>query len=195
MVVSIGWFCCCNSLNPPVNHFIKVEILTSRNEWKEIEIPNIVKAIVLVNLQSYAGGRNIWGKGKLSSKEEERGLAEPSLDDGLFEVVGFRTGWHTGFVMVGMTHCMRLGQGRAARIRAQRTKTDPAGEIESMYMQIDGEPWRQRIPATEHEIVSIDVIHNGTSHLLMNKRKMKEQDSQKRTAEGPSTSATKESEK
>lgn len=171
-----GWFCCCNSLNPPINRSVEIEVLTKEDEWKQIEMPNSVKAIVLLNLQSYAGGRNIWGKGRLSKREIEKGLIEPKLNDGLFEVVGFRTGYHTGFVMVGLAHCIRLGQGKAARIRAHRQKEDPAGEIESLYMQIDGEPWKQRIPTSAGEVLNIDVAHRGRSSLLMNKRKMKEKD-------------------
>jgi len=183
-----GWFCCCNSLNPPLNQSIQIEILTKGDEWKKIEMPNSVKALVLVNLQSYAGGRNIWGRSKVSKKEAERGLTEPKLNDGLFEVVGFHTGWHTGFVMVGLAHCIRLGQGKAARIRAQRAKGDPAGEVQSMYVQIDGEPWKQRIPTSEGEILAIDVVHNGCSSLLMNKRKMTERDLERQPTE-PSTSS------
>ena len=181
-------------MNPPVNRSILIEILTKDDEWKKIEMPNSVKALVLVNLQSYAGGRNIWGKSRLSKREADRGLTDPKLNDGLFEVVGFRTGWHTGFVMVGLAHCIRLGQGKAARIRAQRVKGDPAGEIESLYMQIDGEPWKQRIPTSDGEVLSIDVVHNGCSHLLMNKRKMKEQDFDKEPEAGSPSSPVQETE-
>lgn len=39
-----------------------------------------------VRTQSYAGGRNLWGSRGLSEREKERGLKEPSLNDGLLEV-------------------------------------------------------------------------------------------------------------
>lgn len=30
--------------------------------WEELEISAAVRAVVLLNLQSYGGGRNLWGK-------------------------------------------------------------------------------------------------------------------------------------
>eukprot|EP00210_Caulerpa_lentillifera_P000787 g762.t1 len=171
-----GWFCCCNSLNPPVNKRLKLRVLSSSNEWTEVNLPNNIKALVVVNLQSYAGGRNIWGKGKLSKKEKEKGMSEPKIDDGLFEVVGFRTGWHTGFVMVGMSHCVRLAQGKAAQIKLNCNRDDPAGERDFIYMQIDGEPWKQRIPTSVQDQLTVEVSYNGFSSLLMNRKKMKDAD-------------------
>ena len=170
-----------------MNRTLNVEILTKDDQWQKLDIPNSIKAVVLVNLQSYAGGRNIWGKSKLTQKEIKRGLVEPGLSDGLFEVVGFRTGWHTGFVMVGLAHCVRLGQGKAARISAGISESDPAGENDSIFMQIDGEPWKQSIPVQKGERLSIDIVHNGCSSMLMNKTMMKEQDF-KETSDKPGTS-------
>lgn len=172
-ILVLGWFCCCNALNPPINRSISIEVMTKDDTWKKLEISDAVKAIVILNLQSYAGGRNIWGKGKLTKKDIENGFVEPSLDDGMFEVVGFRTGYHTGFVMVGLLHCMRLGQGKAARIQVQRLKNDPSGEVEAVYMQIDGEPWKQRIPVTEKETLKINIVRNGVSRLLTNQPQQK----------------------
>lgn len=177
-----GWFCCCNSLNPPVNRRLKLEVLNQSEQWTEVELANNIKALVLVNLQSYAGGRNIWGKAKLSKKEKEQGMIEPKIDDGLFEVVGFRTGWHTGFVMIGWTHCVRLAQGKGARIKLQRAQDDPVGEQDFLHMQIDGEPWKQRIPTSEQEQLNLEVTYNGQSSLLMNTGKKREVEVEENTS-------------
>lgn len=55
--------------------------------FKEVDIPNSIKAIVILNLQSYGGGRNIFGSGKLSKKEIQRSLEQPAVNDGQFEVI------------------------------------------------------------------------------------------------------------
>ena len=45
-------------------------------------IPSSIKAFVLVNLQSYAGGRNIWGE----SESKKKTWRKPLVSDGLIEV-------------------------------------------------------------------------------------------------------------
>lgn len=77
-----GWGCC----PPPISNTLKLQVLPgTSNTWTDVNIPKSVKAVVLLNLQSYGGGRNIWG-GKLSSGDKERGMHLPKFDDGLFEV-------------------------------------------------------------------------------------------------------------
>lgn len=53
--------------------------------WQSVRIPSSVKAIVLLNLQSYGGGRDIWGLAD-SSKDTRRGWKTPIFNDGMFEV-------------------------------------------------------------------------------------------------------------
>jgi diacylglycerol kinase (ATP) len=47
-----GWFCCSS----PINQRLRLLVQDHSGDWKEVALPNSVKAIVLVNLQSYAGG-------------------------------------------------------------------------------------------------------------------------------------------
>jgi diacylglycerol kinase (ATP) len=76
-----GWFC---GTIPSVSGFSSVQVLQpGSSSWQPLAIPASIKALVLVNLQSYAGGRNIWGEQK--SKQEGR-WREPSSADGLIEV-------------------------------------------------------------------------------------------------------------
>lgn len=53
--------------------------------WKPVRIPKSVKALVLLNLQSYGGGRDIWGLAD-SAKDTKRGWKTPIFNDGMFEV-------------------------------------------------------------------------------------------------------------
>ena len=71
-----------------VNNKVSVKILTIDNKWEDLVLPNSVRALVLVNLQSYAGGRNIFGK-KLAKKDKERKMQKPEFNDGVLEV-GFK---------------------------------------------------------------------------------------------------------
>lgn len=54
-------------------------------EWQPVTIPSSVKAIVLLNLQSYGGGRDIWGLAD-NNKDTQRGWKTPIFNDGMFEV-------------------------------------------------------------------------------------------------------------
>ena len=49
-------------------------------------MPAAVKALVVINLQSYGGGRNIWGERMKPEKAKARGFVKPSVDDGMVEV-------------------------------------------------------------------------------------------------------------
>jgi uncharacterized protein YfaS (alpha-2-macroglobulin family) len=50
-------------------------------EWRPLQLPRGVKALVLVNLQSYGGGRDIWG----ATPSKHRSWRTPSVSDGLIE--------------------------------------------------------------------------------------------------------------
>ena len=54
-------------------------------KWLTVRIPSSVKAIVLLNLQSYGGGRDIWGLADCA-KDTRRGWKTPIFNDGMFEV-------------------------------------------------------------------------------------------------------------
>jgi len=50
----------------------------------------------VINLQSYGGGRNIWGAKMRPEKAKQRGFVAPSVDDGMIEV-----GWGWGLGVGG----------------------------------------------------------------------------------------------
>ena len=51
----------------------------------QVVVPKSIKAIVLLNLQSYAGGRDLWGL-KDTAKDQAKGWKVPIFNDGLIEV-------------------------------------------------------------------------------------------------------------
>lgn len=80
MFVPAGWFC---GTIPSVSRFSELEVLLpGAAGWSALSIPSSIKALVFVNLQSYGGGRNIWGE-RVSSKKH---FQPPAVNDGLIEV-------------------------------------------------------------------------------------------------------------
>jgi diacylglycerol kinase (ATP) len=54
---SSGWFCG----STPLNKGLELELLSEKGgSWVEQEVPQSVRAIVFLNLQSYGGGRDLW---------------------------------------------------------------------------------------------------------------------------------------
>jgi hypothetical protein len=105
---------------------------------------------VLLNLQSYGGGRDIWGLAQTSTLQG-KGFSDPIYDDGMIEVIGFHSGWHTAVVMGQINkkiHGKRLAQCREVEMELVATEGKIKGERGTVYMQVDGEPWPQSIPAS-----------------------------------------------
>lgn len=50
-------------------------------------------------------------------------------------------------VMTGLAHGVRIAQCRGARLEIRTTEPSTDGEPGVAYMQLDGEPWKQRIPS------------------------------------------------
>lgn len=142
-----GWFC---GAKPIANKLkLRVRDTIGDGEWRDILVPPSVRAVVLLNLQSYGGGRDIWGLAQTSTLEK-KGFNDPIYDDGLIEVVGFHSGWHTAAVMGQLTkkiHGKRLAQCREVELELIATEGKIKGERGTVYMQVDGEPWPQSIPA------------------------------------------------
>ena len=78
-------------------------------EWVEVVVKKGVKALVLLNLQSYAGGRDLWGL-KDHKKDEQKGWKNPIFNDGLIEVLLMLPVLHpssssTASSLVGLAAC------------------------------------------------------------------------------------------
>ncbi|GLC73267.1 hypothetical protein PLESTF_001354100 [Pleodorina starrii] len=168
-----GWFCCAQ----PVNLKVTLEVLRpgpggEAAGWQPVKLPSNVKALIVLNLQSYAGGRNLWGPSTTARDEKKFGYKKPAYNDGLLEVVGLRSGWHTGVVMGSkgqLMHARRICQAAGVRLAISAPYVRIDGEPSHCYLQIDGEPWKQDIPVKGQETpVRVEIVHAGVSRVLRN---------------------------
>eukprot|EP00882_Tetradesmus_deserticola_P025409 GHRQ01027910.1.p1 GENE.GHRQ01027910.1~~GHRQ01027910.1.p1 ORF type:complete len:423 (+),score=166.64 GHRQ01027910.1:573-1841(+) len=162
-----GWFC---GAVPSVSSFAGLQVLQpGSSDWQQLAIPAGIKALVLVNLQSYGGGRNIWGE----SESRRRSWRTPSVDDGLIEVVGFSHGYHAVTVMASgakLARGRRVAQVSGVRLALHSPAAQLDGGRAKLFMQLDGEPWEQQVPAgSSQERVVLEVTHAGSSRLLANR--------------------------
>ena len=56
-----------------------------KGEWREVAMGRGIKALVVLNLQSYAGGRDLWGL-RDPARDAAKGWQTPIFNDGLIEV-------------------------------------------------------------------------------------------------------------
>lgn len=161
-----GWFCASQPIRRKVRVFRGGGDGGGGDGWSEVPVPASVRAIVVLNLQSYGGGRDIWGRHDTAAKA--KGFKAPAPDDGLLEVVAFHSGWTTGCVMSGLVHAERLTQAPAVRLEIHGSGR-PGKKRSKAYLQLDGEPWRQAIPAGDGAPPFVlEMTHAGKSHVLRN---------------------------
>lgn len=164
-----GWFCG----GAPLNKEVRLELRGAEGgAWREVPVPAAVRAIVMLNLQSYAGGRDLWHHDKSvrltslcscgprrlptqwrcpadlrgAAQAKAAGFSEPAPADGLIEVVGFKSGYQAGAVMAGATHAVRFGQAAGVRVRVAAPAARGSKGAAPVFMQLDGEPWKQPAP-------------------------------------------------
>jgi len=92
--------------------------------------------VCLLNIKSFGGGINFWGH----AETDRRHFSEPRMDDGLFELIGFRDSLHVGLIQLGLTTPLRLAQGRSAVVRTRGP----------LPIQVDGEPWGVKTSCEVH---------------------------------------------
>ena len=63
----------------------RLQVRNVRGEWREVAMGRGIKALVLLNLQSYAGGRDLWGL-RDPARDAKKGWRTPIFNDGLIEV-------------------------------------------------------------------------------------------------------------
>ncbi|KAM1228332.1 hypothetical protein ACFX2J_007441 [Malus domestica] len=155
-----GWFCA--SLSHPasrnVAQQIKLRIMKRQGQWEDVLIPRSIRSIVCLNLPSFSGGLDPWGKPN-RKKMQYRDLTPPYVDDGLIEIVGFRDAWHGLVLLTSKGHGTRIAQ--ANRVRFEFCK----GAADHTFMRIDGEPWKQPLPADDDTVV-VEISHFGQVSML-----------------------------
>ncbi|KAL3639887.1 Diacylglycerol kinase [Castilleja foliolosa] len=157
-----GWFFA--SLKHPSSRNIaqlaKVKIMKKPGEWIDLHIPRSIRSIVCLNLPSFSGGLNPWGRPS-KQKLHERDLTPPYVDDGFFEVVGFRDAWHGLLLFTPNGHGTRLAQAKGIRFEFHK------GAANHTFMRMDGEPWKQPLPMDDDTVV-IEISHFGQVSILAN---------------------------
>ncbi|KAM7472841.1 hypothetical protein LguiA_011024 [Lonicera macranthoides] len=135
-----GWFftpCIANPSLRGLKNILRIHIKRANcSDWESIPVPSSVRAIVALNLHSYASGRNPWGNLK-PKYMEKKGFVEAHADDGLLEIFGLKQGWHASFVMVELISAKHIAQASSIRFEFR------GGEWKEAFMQMDGEPWKQ----------------------------------------------------
>ncbi|CAK0764782.1 hypothetical protein CVIRNUC_003193 [Coccomyxa viridis] len=164
-----GWFCKA----PPVRNKVALKVRNVKGEWRQVAMSRDIKALVVLNLQSYAGGRDLWGL-RDPQRDAAKGWQTPIFNDGFIEVVGLRNGYQTALVMSGIStkiHAKRLAQATEVVLElkaAGMTKEDTS----MTHMQLDGEPWPQIIPAGDKTPLMVHIKHIGTAGMLFNPTKL-----------------------
>ncbi|KAL4424008.1 hypothetical protein ABPG75_001309 [Micractinium tetrahymenae] len=142
-----GWFCGAQPLTNKMRLRVRDE---EGGQWREVAVPRSVRALVLLNIQSYGGGRDIVGLDDSTLLQGQQFKRDPIFDDGLIEVVGFGSGWHAALAMAQVSsrlHAVRLAQCREVEVELVARGGKVKDEMGYTHMQVDGEPWRQPIPA------------------------------------------------
>ncbi|XP_031273255.1 diacylglycerol kinase 5-like isoform X1 [Pistacia vera] len=136
----------------------KVKIMKKQGVWEDLDIPRSIRSIVCLNLPSFSGGLDPWGK-PLRKKIRESGLTPPYVDDGLIEIVGFRDAWHGLVLLAPNGHGTRLAQANRICFEFQK------GAADHTFMRIDGEPWKQPLPVDDDNVV-VEISHLGQVSML-----------------------------
>ncbi|KAG4167683.1 hypothetical protein ERO13_A13G211400v2 [Gossypium hirsutum] len=147
-----GWFltpCVSDPSLRGLKNILRIYIKKARcSEWEQIPVPRSVRAIVALNLHNYGSGRNPWGKLK-PEYLEKRGFVEAHADDGLLEIFGLKQGWHASFVMVELISAKHIAQASSIRLEIR------GGEWKDVFMQMDGEPWKQPMSSDHSTFLEI----------------------------------------
>lgn len=80
-------------------------------DGKKIALPD-VESIVIVNIESWGAGVNLWQLGAGDGNE----FGSQFIDDGLLEVLGIRSSIHIAQLKMGIAEPIRIGQASVIRV-------------------------------------------------------------------------------
>lgn len=123
-VFGVGTCMCCLAKQLELT----IEMWSDEGSWRPVDVSGYT-AVILLNCDTYGGGRRIWGKGK--SRKKEFGTAQRSASDGLIDVIGVKSPTHLAFITAKLTRGVRLAQSNQLRVTSGR----------NVCVQLDGEPW------------------------------------------------------
>eukprot|EP00891_Asterochloris_glomerata_P008689 jgi/Astpho2/8689/Aster-05259 len=166
-----GWLC---GGKPLIKHDIHVKIRASKDgAWQDMHVPKDVRALVVLNFQSYSGGKDIWGLHDHQWPDEKaKGLKKPIFDDNCIEVIGLKGGLHTAGVLAQISphwHGERLGQAYELDMTLHAAEGVP-GRV--THMRLDGEAWEQPLPQQDEQPLTVHISLAGSARVLLNTHKL-----------------------
>eukprot|EP01126_Amoeba_proteus_P042724 TRINITY_DN4655_c0_g1_i2.p1 TRINITY_DN4655_c0_g1~~TRINITY_DN4655_c0_g1_i2.p1 ORF type:complete len:427 (+),score=104.69 TRINITY_DN4655_c0_g1_i2:372-1652(+) len=158
--VNFGWYGML-ATKSALNSWMSLKsCLILKVDGKKIHINKNIMAIVFLNIPSYAGGTDLWGKGK-------EPFSPQTICDHKFEVVGIRGVNHMGLMQSRLSNGKHIAQGSRVKIYL----------LAPMPVQIDGEPWMW--PASK-----IHLTYHGSARMLFNSTRDKTGKKQQRLLNG-----------
>eukprot|EP00261_Vitis_vinifera_P025000 XP_010657550.1 PREDICTED: uncharacterized protein LOC104880954 [Vitis vinifera] len=98
---------------------ISVKIKDHQHQWKKLNLPQSIRSIVCLNMPSFPGGLDPWGKPNFRRKKE-RNFTSSFVDDELLEIIGFRDSWHGEIFLPLNDHGTRLAQAHQIRFELHK---------------------------------------------------------------------------
>ncbi|KAK9852565.1 hypothetical protein WJX84_009673 [Apatococcus fuscideae] len=139
----------------------------SDGQWQETVIQKDIRALVILNFQSYSGGKDIWGLHDYRIQEEsDKGFGKPIFDDGHIEVIGLKGLFHTFAVLSGANrhwHGKRLAQASELVFDFKA-----AGDLPITHFRLDGEPWVQPLAPSATGPVRVSIKKADPARILLN---------------------------
>jgi len=123
-------------------------------DGKEYKVPENISGIVVLNLNSFAGGTDLWKQSKGVEDEYKNKFTPQISSDNKIEVIGYTGSSQLGLARSGLSSCKRLAQGNKISIKVTKETA----------CQVDGEPWSQK-PC------KIDITLLGQANLLVPTKK------------------------
>mmetsp|Transcript_15625 Transcript_15625/g.51302 ORF Transcript_15625/g.51302 Transcript_15625/m.51302 type:complete len:813 (-) Transcript_15625:31-2469(-) len=106
-------------------------------DGKVVRLPPLIEGIIVLNIDSYMGGVDLWGSSWKEGGGLRAGFHSQLLSDERIEVVGIYGTLHLAQLQTGLARAVSLAQGSSVRLT----------NVAALPMQVDGEPWLQP-PAT-----------------------------------------------
>ena len=121
--------------------------LSLKIDGKEVGVPAESQGVILVNIDSFAGGSRLW--------HPDGEYAEQAHNDQLVEVVSVDGPLHLGQIKTGISEGQKLGQCKRVELRF----------LQATHIQFDGEP--EMLPPCR-----ATVVHAGQALMLCNRDRL-----------------------
>jgi len=146
---------------PDLQNVARVEgIDADGDSWREVAMPADCSSLVILNFNSYAGGKDLWGASRPDA---------PRVDDGLLGLLAFRNlAYLSMSFAVGGSTSHRLGKFRGLRITFGGSDGRGGGNGHGALVpqQLDGEPFSHDMAGANGPCVA-EVLLDGKSRVVL----------------------------